>query len=92
MKTLWPLPVGWAIHLLLWVAWPMYQYAYKIPLPDFFVDMALKAFHYHQIEDLPDARRYAWLVAGFIVWSVVAIVVIIVLKARARSLKPSPFP
>ena len=87
MKSLWPLPATWILHLLLWLAWPAYQYAYKVPLPEFLENIVIKAFHHHKIEDLADARRYACLIAGFVAWTFVALIVVVVLRARRGRLE-----
>lgn len=88
MKSLWPLPAAWALHVLLWLAWPAYSYAYKVPLPEFLETLIIKMFHYHKIEDLPDARRYSCLIAGFVVWAAIGLITAAVLRARARKAEP----
>jgi hypothetical protein len=84
VRSLWPLPVAWALHVLLWLTWPAYTYGYKVPLPAVLDTLVIKTFHYKQIEDLADVRRYSWLFAGFIAWTAVALIASGVLRSRSR--------
>lgn len=88
MKSLWLLPAAWAVHVLLWFTWEPYTYGYGVPLPDFISTIVIRMFHFRQTEDLADVRRYSWLIAGFILWSAIALIVWFVLKSSRQ--KPVP--
>jgi hypothetical protein len=70
-----------AVHLLLWTAVPAYRYGLGVLVPGPVFDLALRAMHKHQIEDIPDVLAVCVLWGGVVVVAATGLAVMLV-KAR----------